>query len=389
MKIAMIFDGLGFGGIERVGVDYIKLLAELGHEITVFNLNPNQTDMELELEKNVTVYHQSFPRNICPCRYYALRKKGLIGRCMFIPVYGVASAICKGRYIINREKTLMFDIGIAFSGHYNDLTFLTDNFVRVKKKVAWVHGGIVGYAALSKGFLELYAKIKNIVTLSSENEQKILKENPFLNDVKTQKIYNPSFIGQKAVDSDVVRELTEKYGEFILMIGRFTFEKDHRMVVDAMEILNKEYQMSYKLLFVGDGENKKEIEEYVKHKHLEEQIIFIGKRYDVQNFYQAAKLYVHASPAEGLPTVLIEAMKFGVPIVTTNSKPGVPEVLENGHDGIVCKVGDSKGLADGMHQLLSDDVLYQNYVQLEKERSNAFEPETIRDQLEQYLTSLK
>ena len=37
MKIAMVFDGLGVGGIERVGIDYMKLLSEDGHDVTVYN----------------------------------------------------------------------------------------------------------------------------------------------------------------------------------------------------------------------------------------------------------------------------------------------------------------------------------------------------------------
>ena len=39
MKIAFVFDGLGFGGIERVGIDYIKLCLQMGHEVDVYNLS--------------------------------------------------------------------------------------------------------------------------------------------------------------------------------------------------------------------------------------------------------------------------------------------------------------------------------------------------------------
>ena len=46
MKIAMVFDGLGTGGIERVGVNYAALLQKMGHQIDIYNLKPQFSDME-------------------------------------------------------------------------------------------------------------------------------------------------------------------------------------------------------------------------------------------------------------------------------------------------------------------------------------------------------
>ena len=41
MKIAMIFDGLGWGGTERVGIDYVRIMKELGCDVDVYNLIPS------------------------------------------------------------------------------------------------------------------------------------------------------------------------------------------------------------------------------------------------------------------------------------------------------------------------------------------------------------
>lgn len=48
MKVAMVFDGLQIGGIERVGADYAKIIYELGHDLTIVNLNPKLDEMEKE-----------------------------------------------------------------------------------------------------------------------------------------------------------------------------------------------------------------------------------------------------------------------------------------------------------------------------------------------------
>lgn len=48
MKVAMVFDGLQIGGIERVGADYAKIIYELWHDLTIVNLNPKLDEMEKE-----------------------------------------------------------------------------------------------------------------------------------------------------------------------------------------------------------------------------------------------------------------------------------------------------------------------------------------------------
>ena len=45
MKVALVFDGLQVGGVERVGADYAKLFINLGHDVTIINLNPKLQDM--------------------------------------------------------------------------------------------------------------------------------------------------------------------------------------------------------------------------------------------------------------------------------------------------------------------------------------------------------
>ncbi|HEM3726687.1 TPA: hypothetical protein U1D16_002134, partial [Streptococcus suis] len=62
MKIALVFDGLQIGGIERVGSDYAKLLVSNNHEVTIFNLNPSLTDMEENFPEECNIIHYSYSR---------------------------------------------------------------------------------------------------------------------------------------------------------------------------------------------------------------------------------------------------------------------------------------------------------------------------------------
>ena len=86
MKIAMVFDGLGVGGIERVGIDYMKLLSEDGHDVTVYNLVPSANAMESEIEDSITIRHNSFQRKVCPEMYVSLVKRYSWGKYVYIPI---------------------------------------------------------------------------------------------------------------------------------------------------------------------------------------------------------------------------------------------------------------------------------------------------------------
>ena len=57
MKVAMVFDGIGFGGIERVGINYVRLFKDLGHEVDIYNLKPEKNEMEKELDGEYKIFH--------------------------------------------------------------------------------------------------------------------------------------------------------------------------------------------------------------------------------------------------------------------------------------------------------------------------------------------
>lgn len=389
MKIALVFDGLGFGGIERVGIDYIKLFTELGYEVDVYNLNPHADQMESEIGQDIKIRRINFPRKICPEMYVVLIKRFWWGKYLYFPAHICLNTVLLFYKLIKKVRNVRYDFSIAFSGHFNDLTFVERDFVRAKHKICWLHGGIQEYALMSSGFLMIYQKIRNLVTLSTIGQENTLNLNPNLRNLNLTKIYNPTFIAERPIDDKIVAMLHDKYGDYILMVGRLTKEKDHRTVIEAAELLRDKYGLHNKILFLGDGPERAGLEEYVKAKNMEDQIVFIGSRLDVQNYYSAAKILVHSSPAEGLPTVLIEAMHFGLPIVATDSFPGVPEVLENGKDGLVCQIGDKEKMAEYIYTLLSDSELYKKYSDRGKSRINAFRPETVQRQLEDFFFNIK
>lgn len=390
MKIAMIFDGLQIGGIERVGADYAKLLCQLGHKVTVVNLMPEFDEMLEEFPENCNYLSIKYSRSMAPERYSKLIKMSFAGRYLYPCAYTLLSLVNMVYKLIcqfNKFSRSKYDLAIAFSGHYNDLTFAAKNFVKAKHKMCWLHGNIIGYAIIADGFLNLYKKIKNLIVLNESYQDEVLFCNSQL-ELTVHKLYNPSFVLERPVSTSIVEQLKRKYGCFLMMVGRLDKDKDQMTLLKAYKYIIDKYNFKEILVLVGDGDMRPILEQYVKENDMINNVIFAGSHSDVQNYYQAAHLFVHSSPAEGLPTTLIEAMTFGVPVVSTDSLPGVAEALDGGKYGIIVPVGNWKQLGEAIYSMYQDQNKYAYFQNLIQERAKDFLPAVIERKLSSILKNL-
>lgn len=386
MKIGFVFDNMIFGGIERVGIDYIKILLKLGHEVDVYILTQNIETIINEIPKECKVKIIPFSQLLCPEKYWYVAKRWWWGKFAFPIVHiGLSLLMPFIRFFKGSQKK--YDVAVAFSGHMNDLTFVANGFVKAKSKLCWLHGALYGYLLISPGFGVLYNNIENLVVLSEYLQKESLIGNRFLK-CNITKIYNSIFIGTRQINRDIVEKIKSDYGKFLLMVGRFSRQKDQKTVIMAVKVLKEIYKTEITIVFVGDGPDRKDAETYAISLGVSEQCEFIGTKSDVQNYYKAANIFVHSSPIEGLPTVILEAMFFGVPVVATDSPPGVREILGDSEYGLLCRVRDPEDMARQIYRILTDEKLYNYYIQKGYERIKDFQPEVISKQLEQLLNNL-
>jgi len=385
LNIIFIFDGLQFGGIERVGVEYIKLLSSRNYHITVVNLKPKLNALEKEIPDNIDVIHLHYPRSLSSYRYGKLRRLGIMGNIVYRMIFVVLSIInllYKPFYLNKIRGVYESDVAIAFSGHINDLAFTAYNFKpHVGKTIAWLHGSQYSYNVINPGFYDLYVKIGNLVCLSEKDDEKGVFSFNEKNRINKVKIYNPINLGDRVIDSNKVESLKVKYGDYILMVGRLSKDKDQACLINAVRILSEKYNLKKNLLLVGDGPELDKLKKAAQDFGVSDQVFFIGARYDVQNYYAAACIYAHSSPAEGLPTVLLEAMFYHLPVVSTNSEPGVEEILQDKY-GLISPVGDSEALADNIYSVYTDQGLRNTLVSQEPERLKSFMPGHVIEQFE-------
>ena len=107
-------------------------------------------------------------------------------------------------------------------------------------------------------------------------------------------------------------------------------------------------------------------------------------------FYQAADLYLHAANAENYPTVILESMACGTPVVATETG-GIPEQIEEGIDGLLVRPHDSEAMAERIHQLLSnpEELRSMGARALEKARQQFDQKTMTQAYLDWYQSSLR
>ena len=166
-------------------------------------------------------------------------------------------------------------------------------------------------------------------------------------------IYN--FIDPDIYDrSKYPATLKEQFGktEPVLMhISNFRRVKRVRDVVQIFAIVNAE--VPSKLVMVGDGPDRPEAEDEVRHLGLENSVFFLGKLDVVAPLLASADLFLLPTSSESFGLSALEALASGVPVIGTRAG-GLPEVVRDGETGYLCEVGDVDGMSAAALSILTD-----------------------------------
>ena len=125
------------------------------------------------------------------------------------------------------------------------------------------------------------------------------------------------YIYEEEKAKKIKKELDLEKNLVIGHIGRFNPQKNHKFLIDIFEKCFEKNQ-KVRLMLIGDGEGRKEIENKVKERGLQDNVIFMGVRRDVPELLQAMDVFVFPSLYEGLPVTMIEEQAAGVPAVISD-----------------------------------------------------------------------
>lgn len=166
-------------------------------------------------------------------------------------------------------------------------------------------------------------------------------------------IHNPiRFKGAAELESPVTSSPSPT--RTILAVGRIARPKDYPCLLRAFQVVSQ--SLDCRLVIVGgvhEQAEKEELDRFISANGLRDKIEFVGFTDEVENYYKNADVFVLSSAWEGFGNVIVEAMAFGVPVVSTDCNHGPAEILNNGEFGLLVPVGDSVALATAIRSVLT------------------------------------
>jgi glycosyltransferase involved in cell wall biosynthesis len=231
----------------------------------------------------------------------------------------------------------------------------------------WFYPWADGIIAVSKGVADDLAK-----------STKIPRE-------RIQIIYNPIVTPDLFEKSKAsIEHPWFKSGEppVVLAVGRFTRQKAFDVLIRAFAMVRKNLRV--RLMILGDGEERLGLEMMIREYDLEQDISMPGFLPNPYPYMAHAAAFVLSSRWEGLPTVIVEAMALGAPIISTDCPSGPREILMDGKYGQLVPVDDPVALAAAITTSLTDNVHLPS-----SESWKLFELEGVVDQYINILLGMK
>jgi len=175
-------------------------------------------------------------------------------------------------------------------------------------------------------------------------------------------------------------------GERVL-IHVSNFRKVKR-VEDAVKVFHQVRQkLPSKLLLIGDGPERRNIESLCRELHLCDDIRFLGKQDAIEELMAVADVFLLPSEKESFGLAALEAMACEVPVISTNAG-GLPEVNIHGETGFMSNVGDVDDMAKNAIYILSNDEVLNQFRANALEQARRFDISNILPHYESYYETI-
>ena len=378
MKILVLHGHLSMGGEERVLLNVLRNLVELNYDVDLLiTWNHKENNLfENEIPKKVN-YEFLFDS-------YNGKNK------LIKEIYRIKAKTTYLKKIEKKIKNEKYDIVIDYSS--NLLKY--DNFDIKIPVFAWIHFSLTFGEKLTlekiKKYKKQYKKYSKIFAIT-----RVMKEE-FINKVgidekKVELVYNPIDLKLIEKKAENIEKKYENYlkQDYFLQVSRLTQQKQPEHLVDIYYKL-KQTGIKEKLYFIGDGEKKEIIKQKIKEYNLENDIILLGQIENPYPFFKNAKLFVHTAKYEGLPTVLLESLALGTPVVSYDCPTGPRDILgKNNEYGELISLNDKDMFVEKVLELMNSKEKYEKYKKLSLIRANDFSMENNKVKLKELIENIK
>jgi len=353
MKIALYLNNLwGISATARIAYMLARRFKEKGHEV-LFVINKPPVEIA-----------NKYPIKVLTKRGEILKAFELAEFCKKENINVVLSFMRPQSNVSGIANRFFRRSKTAFIGSVHN----SDNYLTYNKKYQ------IPYRFLEKFLLESNDKIVAV----SNWVKKDIQEAFFISSEKVEVIYNPidiNLVRKKAEESiEPHMEILFKKYPVIVNVARMEPQKGLHHLINIFERVNKKLPQT-RLVLIGDGSLRKELEDKVNKKGLKEKVLFLGWRENPFPYVARSKVFALTSLWEGLAMVVLESFALGIPIVAFNTRGGHVEVLES-----CCPLIDypnEEKFAEALVNLITREDKYKEIQQKVLKRVKNFSSEII------------
>lgn len=332
IRIALFLNYIGGGGAERVMLNLGRGFAQQGIKV------------DLVLGKAWGPHMHRVPPEV---RLVNLEASG-----------SIATTSALVRYLQKEQPTVLLS-----ALHYaNEIAILAKQLARVPTRILVTEHNTFSQERLHLSSIKqrllpllmryLYPCSDGIIAVS-QGVAKDLAHTVGLPIESIRAIYNPVItpeLLEKAQEPLAHPWFTPDKPPVILGVGKLEAQKDFSTLIRAFSQVRQ--VRSARLMILGWGPDRPKLEALIQELNLEPDVLLAGYIDNPYPYMAKASVFVLSSAWEGLPTVLIEAMAVGTPVVSTNCPSGAAEILSHGEYGLLTPLGDSQALAEAILKVL-------------------------------------
>ncbi len=311
----------------------------------------------------------------------------------FTPIIALSNNQSLDKLVENFDKEGIKVIRINAKSKHNPVHYLSLKRIIAEEKIDILHLNLWNPASCRYGFLA--AKSVNIPTIVTEHDpfeltgfKNAFKKYGLKNvskivtvSLENQKLLKKLFpehkekieVIQNGIDTDWWTSQTLRFTEndrekiktevfetnentlIIISIAELHERKGLKYLIKAVSEVKIKYP-NIKLVIVGEGGERKNLEDLIKDLKLENHMILIGRRKEIPKLLKSSNIFVLPSRREAFGLVNLEAMITPLPVIASHIG-GIPEIVKDEETGILVKPEDEKELAKALEKLISDPKL--------------------------------
>ena len=331
MRVTFAIPSLGSGGAERVLTILANTWASQGWEVTIISLNNKDWDSFFEVDRRIRWVRLGLLKEA------ANPLSGLWNNIRRLQA--LRQAICQSspQVVISFIDTM--NVLVLAAGRGLDIpVIISERSDPFKHPIGAVWNQLRRWTYPSASRLVVLSQAARAFFKALPGEKLCIIPNPILGV--------PAVAGETPFLS---------HRPVVLTAGRLSREKGCDLLIRAFAMLSDRYP-DWKLLILGEGPQRGELEALVAQLGMEQRISLPGRVKNPYDYYRKTDLFVLPSRYEGLPNALCVAMACGVAVVAANCSPGVAEVVRDGVNGLLAQPGNVDSLAAAMQQLMGDNA---------------------------------